>query len=326
MNNSSSQDLSVSFRRAVQEAGEVGGNPMLLSLEKPIEDIDQVDDEFVLDAKNELSTILEQRNMALDSTQTREFIQKLGETHFYVLCKREGVDLIKVRKGQSENPDFRTRSGPTEFFEVKTPSHKGGDQAITTLVENSYHGRLDIQRQLDAGRNIAFSAQELQPYGNMHRERRVSHVIKVLQDKLRQNIHQGQFACTPTYLVCSLLMLTTCGTTVEIIRPTYCMPGMHGYREPVTGELWMVAFSECGMLIQWEPEFEGRPSIEGAINSVGILADAEFDYVSGIIFVVYDLSGESRLLALVRSQDDLTDTVLKLVGQHWNDRKDSNGG
>ena len=61
--------------------------------------------------------------MALDSTRTREFIQKLGETHFYVLCKRKDVDLIKVRKGHNEKPDFRTRCDPAEFFEGVCPQN-----------------------------------------------------------------------------------------------------------------------------------------------------------------------------------------------------------
>ena len=70
---------------------------------------------------------------------------------------------------------------------------------------------------------------------------------------------------------------------------------------------------------------KGKPSIEGTIDSVGILSDAEFDYVAGIIFVVYDLSGESRLLALLRSRDDVSEDIVKLVGRNWNDKEDSNG-
>ena len=325
LNKSSNQSLQSSFLRAVQEAGEVGGNPVLIILENLIKDIDQVDDEFVRHSRNELLTFLDHRNMGLDSTRTREFIQKIGETHFYVLCSRRGVDLLRVRAGHDERPDFRTRFNPAEFFEIKTPSHKGGDQAITALIENSYQGSLEIQGQLDAGSSVAFSEQEIQPYGSVQRGQRVSHVIRVLQNKLRQNVHQGQFACTPTYLVCSLLMLTTCGTSAGILRPTYCSRGRYGYRQCVTGELWMVAFSECDMMIQSEPEFEGKPTTEGPIQSVGILADLEFEYVAGIVFIVYDLSGKSRLLALLRSKDELSDTILKLLGHQWNDKKDSNG-
>ena len=325
MNDPLDQNLYTKFLHAVSEAGEVGGNPLLARLGKVIKDIDQVDDNFVRNSKAESSKLLGCPNMGLDELHTRKFIQMLGETHFYVLCIEHGLNLGRVPEGKDETPDFKSLSDPANYFEVKTPCLKGGEKAIAALMEQSYRGHLDIQDQLDSGRSIGFSEQEIRPYGGVEHEQQVSHMIKALQDKLRQNLHDGQFARVPTYLVCSLLMLTTCGTTAEILRPAYCSRGRYDYFQPITGELWMVAFSECGMLIQSEPEFEGKPSIEGKINRVGILADAEFNYVAGIIFVVYDLSGKSRLLAILRSRDDVNDSILKLVGHDWNDKEDSNG-
>ena len=325
MNDLSNRDLYASFVHAVQETSEVGGNPVLAYLGRVVEDIDEADDDFVRRSKDELSTLLGHSNMGLDGRRTRELIQRLGEVHFYVLCKGKGLDLLRVSEGHDESPDFRTESVPAEYFEIKTPCLTGGEQAIAMLVENSYRGRLDIQHQLDAGTRIAFSTQEYQPYGSIKLERRLSHVIGVLQEKLRQNLHSGQFAKKPTYLVCSLLMLPTYGNTVEILRPTYCRRSPYGDYQPITGELWMTAFSRSGMLIQSQPEFEGKPSIEGPIDSFGILADTDFDYVGGIIFVVYGLSGKRHVMALLRSEDDMTDTIFHLVGHDWNDRNDGNG-
>ena len=303
MNTEQNLDLYNTFLRTVQAAGEVGGNPILDHLGGVIRDIDQIDDEYVHKSKAELSKFLGQQNMALDERSTREFIQILGEIHFYALCLKKSFNLGRVREGTDESPDFCKLSDPTVCFEVKTPSLKGGEQAIATLIEQSYRGRLEIQDQLDAGNSVAFSEQAIQPYGSVEREKQVSHMIKVLQDKLRQNLHNGQFISAPTYLVCSLLLLTTGGTTAEMLRPAYCSRGLYDYFQPITGELWMVAFSDRGMLIQSEPAFEGKPSIEGTIDSVGILSDAEFDYVGGnYLCGVRPLWGESAtcFIALAR--------------------------
>ena len=325
MNDSSNRDLYASFVRATQAASEVGGNPIFDHLARPIQEIDQVDDQFLRRCRSRLSKQLELSNMGLDARLTREFVQDLGEAHFYALCKAREIDLTRVPGADHETPDFVTDTGPAEFFEIKTPCFLGGERPITNLLEESFEGRIDIQQQLDAGQTVGSSTQVIQPYGAIERGRQLTRLIEILQAKLRQNLHQGQFSSSPTYLVCSLLMLPTYGDTTQIIRPVYCRRDLHNHLQPMTGELWMVAFSQSGMLIQSAPEFEGKPSVEGRVESVGILADALCGYVAGIIFVVYDLGGRSRPLALLRSRDELTDTVIKLVGSNWNDKEDCNG-
>lgn len=317
------QDLVTTFCRAVQDASQVGGNLILSRLDRLIRDIDPLDDNFGVESNAKLSKLLGKPDMALDGIQTREFIQKLGEVHFYALCKSQGLELERVPEGNRETPDFRSTAEPVACFEVKTPCLAGGERTIKAVIEESFDGRVDIERQLASGHRIASAVQLIQPYGSAKYEQRITKVITVLEEKIEQNLKRGQFAHDPTYLVCSLLMLPTHGMTAEILRPTYGSHREDDYCTPVTGELWMTAFSERGMLIQSEPEFEGKPGVEGRICSTGILIDAE--YVAGIIFLVYGLDGQCRPMALLRSEHDLTENIHKLVGNSWNDRQDTNG-
>ena len=88
----------------------------------------------------------------------------------------------------------------------------------------------------------------------------------------------------------------------------------------------MTAFSEPGMLIHCEPEFEGCSIIPCKIDQTGILVGDDCNFIEGIIFVIYNLTGYSRMLCLIKSLDQLTESVPALVGKNgWNDSKDSNG-
>ena len=237
MNDSSNHDPYASFVRASQAASEVGGNPVFGPLARPIQEIDQVDDEFLRRRRSKLSKQLELSNMGLDARLTREFIQDLGEAHFYALCKAKGIILARVPGAGHETPDFRTETDPTESFEIKTPCFLGGERPITDLLEESFEGRLEIQKRLDAGHGVGFSTQVIQPYGGIERGRQLTRLIEILQEKLRQNLHHGQFSSSPTYLVCSLLMLPTYGNTAQIIRPAYCRRDLYNHLQPMTGEL-----------------------------------------------------------------------------------------
>ena len=319
----SKKDLISEFRRAVRDAREVADNFLLCRLDRLVEEIASLDDDFGIKSKFDLTDLLNARDVALDGARTREFIQKLGEVHFYAVCKSQGLELDPLPETTQKTPDFRTRALPLAHFEVKTPCVVAGERAIAAIIEESFERRVAVEAELASGQRIASSVQVVRPYGSVKLERRVTTVTCVLQEKIRQNLKRGQFARGPTYLVVSLAMLPTHGTTAAILRPTYGGHRGHIQCQPVTGELWMVAFSENGMLIQSEPEFQGGSSIEGRIRSNGILVDS--NYVAGIIFLVYDLSGQCRPLALLRSRNDMTENVHTLVGNNWNDAEDSNG-
>ena len=319
----SKKDLISEFQRAVQDAREVADNFLLCRLDRLVDDVASLDDDFGIKSQRDLTDLLQARDVALDGARTREFIQKLGEAHFYAVCKSQGLNLDPVPETTQETPDFRSTALPLAHFEVKTPCVVAGERAIAAIIEDSFERRVALEAELASGQRIASSVQVVQPYGNVSLEHRVTTVIGVLQRKIRRNLKRGQFTRSPTYLIVSLAMLPTHGTTAEILRPTYGDHRGHIKCQPVTGELWMVAFSKPGMLIQSEPEFEGKSSIEGRIQSKGVLVDSM--YVAGIIFLAYDLAGQCRPFALLRSGGDMTETIRTLVGNNWNDAQDSNG-
>lgn len=317
-------DLAGTLTHVLQDASEVGGNSSyLLLLSDLLRDIQSHKGTELDGAKRRLHRLLSKEHMALDGRLTTQFIEELGEAHFHVMASRSGLNLQKIPETKHEKtPDFQLRDNADIYFEVKTPSIADGEYAMRKDIKNSLRGHLDLQGQLDSGRRVALVEQVRAPYGPARHENRLTHAITVLQKKIRNNLKRDQFAKGPTYLVVSLLLLHPYGGTDGVLRPVY--RSRHNIKHYVSGHLWMTAFSEQGMLIQSEPEFKGASAVEGTTNQVGILVGDSYDFVEGIVFVIYNLNGYSRMVCLLRS-DGLSDPLIALVGSRWNNRCDSNG-
>lgn len=319
-------DLVAAFTRVLQESADVGGNGILPLLERQLQEVASDDRIETEGARAKLRELLVDRNMGLDGHKTRTFIEELGEAHFHTLAGRAGVELAKLHERPNQKTPDYVFSGSTEVcFEVKTPSVANGEFRYQREIEDAWQGRLEQQDRLDEGHRIAFSELAKAPYGDAPGDKRLTCAVAVLQEKIRGNIKSGQFANGPTYLVCSLLALHPYGDMDGMLRPVYQRCHDTGKHTPVSGHLWMTAFSVPDMLVLSEPAFEGEPSIEGSANGVGILAGDTHDFVQGIVFVVYDLQGDSCMCCLVRCDDQLAEPLPTLVGHRWNDRLDSNG-
>ena len=318
--------LRLAFTRVLQEASALGGNYYLALLGKQLEEIDACQRTDLRYSKERLRKMLANLDMALDGRSSREFIEELGEAHFHVIAIRRGLNLVRVaRKKGQKTPDFSHPGPPEVYFEVKTPSVDRGEYGIKDTIEDALDGRIDQQRQLDSGRHVALVELVVAPYGSVPYEVRMTRLIEVLQDKIRNNLKRDQFAKGPTFLVCSLLSLHPYGRTDGGLRPVYTGGDHPEYPAPVTGHLWMTAFSEPGMLVHSKPEFEGARGIEGTIKRTGILVGDEYEFVKGIIFVIYNQDGFSQSVCLVRSDEELKEPINTLVGRSWNDAYDSNG-
>ena len=317
-------DLVAEFTSVLQDASEVGGNHHLTLLMPLVQDIQSHQGSELDDAMDRLHVLLSDKQLALGGDSSIQFINVLSEAHFHVLATRSGVDLRKIPETNTQKtPDFQLRSDGNIYFEVKTPSIVTGKFALENHIEESLSGRLDQEQQIADGQRIAFFTQEIAPYGDIPWENRLTGVIEILSDKIGNNLKRKQFAYGPTYLVCSLLLLPPYGRTDCALRPYY--RSSLNPENYVSGQLWMTAFSKKGMLILSEPEFEGKPTVEGTSEQVGILADSNFDFVEGIIFVIYEPDGSARMACLVRTTDDLIEPLLPLIGNRWNDQFDSNG-
>ncbi len=282
---------------------------------------------------SQLDQLLDIKHMEVGGHLTNKFAQALGEAHFAVLCHDAGVGLNRIAEVQGvKTPDFESAGVPGKlFFEVKTLSVAGGEVNIDEHVRESVNVNIELERKVREGQTVAMAEGEITPFGE-----KVSfgtHVLDTtnfLIEKARQNIKVGQFATESTFLVLNLGMLPVSEGDTGLLRPSY--PDNRLFPTCVTGALWTMAFGKPGMLIQSEPEFEGRDCIEGHLEKCGILADGDYDFVKGILFVVHSMTERARVWALFRDYEEMCDNhpnvvseVIKLVGKNWNSHTDVNG-
>ncbi|WP_272544621.1 hypothetical protein PPH94_005345 [Burkholderia cepacia] len=282
---------------------------------------------------SQLDELLSVKHMEVDGHLTNKFAQALGEAHFAVLCDENGVTLNRIPEVKGvKTPDFESAAAPGKlFFEVKTLSVVGGEDSIDEHVRDSVDVNLELEQKVRAGDRVAMVEGEITPYGHkVGFDTQILDVTNILIEKARQNIKPGQFAAGSTFLVLNLSMLPLPDGETGLLRPSY--PDDRLFPTCVTGALWTMAFGKPGMLIQSEPEFEGKGCVEGELAKCGILSDEEYEYVKGILFVVHPMRGRPRVWALFRDFEEMTDNhpevledVLKVAGTNWNDRTDMNG-
>jgi hypothetical protein len=282
-----------------------------------------------------LIEIAESPGFVLDGNLTNYFMQLLGEAYFYLICKNNGIGLDRIKEQKRvKTPDFKYRNSEVPIhFEVKTLSVVGGAVGINKDLNDSLEAHANIAEQLSKGKSTAFGESVAQPLGAKPYEMgNITAAIDTLLEKTRQNIKSGQYNYPNTFLVLNLSCINTTSYENCILRPAY--PDDYMFPKAVTGELWMVAFGRPGMLIHGNPEFEGNPCIEATFDKVGILADEEYEDISGLIFIIYPLSSSPETWGLFRNKDynEWIDTnpglltILKdLVDNNFNDDLDANG-
>lgn len=281
----------------------------------------------------QLEKLLSQPNFELDPHLNNKFAQALGEAHFSLLCSNSGVNLRRITEVKNlKTPDFEANALPGKlFFEVKTLSVVDGEAGIGKAISDSVIANLDLEAQIRNGQRIAIAESEVAPYGKKVRfDTPILDITHVLIEKARQNIKTEQFSNPNTFLVLNLSMLNLLTDKLGVLRPSY--PDNQQFPTCITGTLWAMAFGKPGMLIQSEPEFEGKPCVEGELDKLGILRDPDFSPVKGILFVIHPLQEPPRIWALFRdfnemndNNEDVLEEVLKIVGTNWNDCVDANG-
>lgn len=327
--------LSKKFASALAEASSTSTNFYLQMIGRSIKDLeDHLEKVPQLQQYNKnLLYLLNKPNFALNPTLTNEFAQTLGEAHFMSLCYDREILLERVKEEKTKKqPDFRYYAdGKKISFEVKTPSAVDGSWGVKRSLENNLGARIEIETQLKSGRNIATAASVIQPYGEKDYEKsgKLKRVISVLINKTASLINAGQFPNSFSFLVINLSLLPTSITEKRILRPAY----VDNAQYVTTGELWMMAFGETGMLVHSVPEFEGKPCLEGKLEMQGILKNPDFNYVSGLFFVVHPWNSLAEIWGAFRSDDlykwenespKVVETIRSLTNHVWNDDLDSN--
>jgi hypothetical protein len=328
--------LSKRLNQALASAQGTADNFYLRRMSRALDEVEQAaPGNPTLEAyAKELGELLDAPNFELDSHRTNKFAQALGEAHFWLLCHKAGVALDRIPeqgKQGKKTPDFQSSTMPGKLhFEVKTLSVVGGDAGVSDAIVSAMDAQLDIERQRSAGRPVAMGVTEIAPYGQKRPgQGALLHATRVLIDKIRQNVKSDQFAGPNTFLVLNLSMLGPWEDTLRVLRPSY--PQTEGlFPTSVTGQLWAAAFGRPEMIVQNEPEFEGKPCVEGDLDRLGVLWESP--EIKGLVFVVHPLNEPAMVWALVRDFEQMNDhdqevleELMKLVGHDWNDAFDWNG-
>lgn len=314
----------------------IANNGYLQLLTPYIEDIETaaVSNATISDYCGKLTALLNDQNLFLNGKKNNEFVQLFGEAHFATLCLQCHITLNKIPEQKNKKtPDFLFSTNQQNiYFEVKTLSVVNGALGINKDLLESLDTQIDIDRQIKNGDKFAIGVSERRPFAEKPFDAGcISAVVSTLIEKTRQNIKSGQFANPNTFLVLNLCLIPPSITDNRILRPAYCDD--HIFHKAITGDLWMLAFGQTGMLVHGQPEFEGKPCIEGILDKSGILVDTSYEDVSGLIIVVYPLNKKPHIYGLYRSKDyikwleknhTLSAILTELNGNNWNDETDSN--
>jgi hypothetical protein len=326
------------FRDVLQEAISVAPNKYLHFLSDAVRSVESASITYPILSQyiKKMQKIVSRSNFALNADHTNEFVQLLGEAHFFLLCAERGISLNRVPEGTNKTPDFHHPTNDIDiYFEIKTPSVVDGRIGINRALESFLDAQIELEKQVAAGKRVASAISVIQPYGDRPYKSNngiISAVIETLIEKTRQNIKLEQFINPNTFLVVNLCLIPPFRTDNYVLRPAYCDDYM--FSKALSGDLWMVAFAKPGMLVYGCPEFEGKPAIEGIIDKCGILTDPDFNNISGLLFMVHPWGKNPEIWGLFRSTDyfqweDKIPTVhmaiSKLAQDNWNDDKDSNG-
>lgn len=327
-----------SFCVALNDTRDAAVNGYLQLLAPYIKDIEKASctERTLADYCHKLTVIAQKRDFALNGNLVAEFAQLFGEAHFATLCHERGISLSKIPEQRNiQTPDFchYPSKGEKLYFEVKTLSVVNGGLGINDDLLKSLDAQIDIERQLQKRRVVAIGASEMQPYAEKpYQAGAVTAVISTLIEKVRQNIKSDQYSNKNTFLVLNLCLIPPTITDNRTLRPAYCDDFM--FPKAISGDLWMLAFAQSGMLVFGHPEFEGKPCIEGIIDKLGILSDSEYANISGLLCVVYPLGATPCIYGLYRGSDhskwidettELHTILTSLTGQNWNDDSDTNG-
>jgi hypothetical protein len=283
--------------------------------------------------KQEMLRIFRTSNWLLDPVLFQEFVQGLGEAQFWMIAKARGVNLEPIPKKKLQNtPDFRLvgcgDNAPS--FEVKTLSVARGTQNLNQINEGSFQAQISLSDQVNQGKKIAMAVQEAAPHGVIADGKNSTTIIRNLIDKTTNNIKPGQYLNAPTCLVLNLLLIDAHFNGNASLRPV-----AFGYPEAWSarsGAFWSLAFGKVGHLVLGIPEFEGKPGVEGTLLRDGILeANPE---IQALLLIVHRWNKEPTCFGLKRESDDdrwvaelggLADAFHTLVGDNWNDERDTNG-
>lgn len=277
-----------------QQVSDYGTSALLLYLTRErIEKIEEASrsDDVVKKYINKLKNLAERAVSLPDQVQHQiELKEVFSEALMYVRLKSKGtVERINEVKDQ-KRPDFKfTSNGASSFIEVKALNMTGGAQIHKAIQDEGLENKASMQGELQSGkRQVAFREQEIQPYATAGGEAYDPHstrfVIETLVRKVEQNLKKDQFALGDSILLIDLCQQLLLHDSAEEHSKKNFLDATTV--NPVSGELWHLAFGEVDQAITKHISFKGESNEDGKLLLPGILS--AHVYVKALVVHVED--------------------------------------
>jgi hypothetical protein len=218
----------------------------------------------------------------------------------YIYSKLNSLVLTeKVPETSTSTPDFKIRFNNSDIFiEVKSLNMFDTISNHNSILQDGLNKKIDLQSQLDDGKDIAIVQQVYKPY------KPEQHIVKTIVKKINQNVKRSQFEHGDTILLVDMSQLPISHPDTAIYK-TY---PLLQFNKEVSGFLWHIAFHQ---LHDDFFEINDREEINQlTLNLEGVLIS--HPYIKGLIFHIDEL-----FYGFIKSDSNMSELVQYLCPKRW---------
>jgi hypothetical protein len=208
-----------------------------------------------------------------------------------------GIPTRRIEDSVSA-PDFGCElpDGRPYFVEVKALEIVGGRNRQDQIMVEGLDVAIDLERQLHEGKQIAMSHGVIAPYRKPYQDpdydpRSLRRVIETLREKSRSAFKPSQFKRGPTFALAVADRLVVPGWK-SALAPYYYDD--HDGGCCVSGVIWQAAFGRVGSPVLRQPDFHGKPTLEGHLDKDGLYTDQGLPF-PGVGFVLLERTSSRRV-------------------------------
>ncbi|HIJ87427.1 MAG TPA: hypothetical protein HPP97_07020 [Desulfuromonadales bacterium] len=217
-----------------------------------------------------------------------------SEAMVYSLLKVKFPATIRIdaKSGKiGSTPDFQCEwDGKVFYVEVKSLDIVDGECRHREMMEDGFQPNIQLEQQTNAGQRVASAVSVIAPYERYSENKNYDSaslitVINTLREKAGSAFKSPQFALGPT------IALAVCDRLV-IPGNRYCLaPYYYDSFQGgaiISGVWWQACFGTSGTPIFRHSDLEGKPTLEGHLQSPGMFAD-ETKSFPGIALIAVEL-------------------------------------
>ena len=329
--------LEEKFLKLKQDTTTLTLNPLLNCFDQNkllIIDSEELNDSFLAERKKNILNLVKDIEIDFDSKLISAY-DEYSEAMIYLKLKNEFDKVTKIPEAKTKTPDFKIEFTSNHnnndkdcivFAELKSLSYSAGNINYKNTMNQALDSQIEIEQQIKSGKNIGFGITTVQPFNknnNKYNPYSIKDVIKILNEKIDQNIKTEQYSQGDTVLIIDLQQLQLPFSFIEGGVPVFLEKQ---YNSIVSGVYWNTTFGKAGHLIYKPIEFEGEDNIEGELERDGILQ--HHDFIKAIVFLVYSISEEEPKIIGLHKKGQINDCVEEFLHRFCdfiNDDKNSNG-